>query len=308
MKVYYSIEEFESISNSAVTTGTFDGVHSGHQVIINQLKNAAKKINGESIVLTFFPHPRMVLYPDDNELRLLNTIDERIELLEKAGIDHLIIHPFSKKFSRLSSTEFVRDILVNQLHVSTLVIGYDHHFGRNREGSFEHLQELAPLYGFAVEEIPAQEIQQINISSTKIRNSLISGEINAANQFLGYHYFLNGTVVEGNKIGREIGFPTANIHVKEWYKLIPANGVYAVKVIYNGISYDGMLNIGVRPTLNGTKETIEVNIFNFDDDIYNKEIRIEFYERIRDEQNFNELSELKKQLAIDKNKVIQVLN
>lgn len=306
MKVYRSIEAYKNTGRTAVTIGTFDGVHSGHQVIINQLKNAAKKINGESVLLTFFPHPRMVLYPDDNDLRLLNTINERIKLLEMAGIDHLIIHPFSKEFSRLSSTEFVRDILVNQLNVATLVIGYDHHFGRNREGSFEHLQELAPLYDFKVEEIVAQAIQQVNISSTKIRNSLNEGEINAANQFLGYNYFIEGTVVEGNQKGREIGFPTANIKIDEWYKLIPAKGVYAVKAFIDNKAYEGMLNIGTRPTINGTSETIEVNIFNFNENIYNKNLRIEFYQRIRNEQKFEQFSDLKTQLEIDKEKAIQV--
>lgn len=309
MKVYYSIEEFKTVNKTAVTIGTFDGVHTGHNVIIEQLKNAATKIGGESVILTFFPHPRMVLYPDDNELRLLNTIEERTEMLRRAKIDHLIIHPFSKEFSRLSSTEFVRDILVNKLNVSTLVIGYDHHFGRNREGSFEHLQELAPLYDFNVEEIAAQEIQQVNISSTKVRISLSNGEILAANQFLGYNYFIKGIVIEGNKMGRTIGFPTANIKVDQWYKLVPSKGVYAVRVKLDNRTFDGMLNIGNRPTLNkNDNETIEVNIFNFEEDIYNKEIQIEFYERIRDEQKFNNLDALKKQLEIDKQKVIQILN
>lgn len=308
MEIHKSIESFSFTGETAITIGTFDGVHSGHQVIIDMLKTSARKINGKSVVLTFFPHPRMVLYPDDNELRLLNTIEERIELLEKSGIDHLIIHPFSKEFSRLSSTEFVRDYLVNKLHLSELVIGYDHHFGRNREGSYENLKELAPLYDFNVKEIEAQEIQQINISSTKIRNSLLAGEINAANQFLDYNYFIEGKVVEGDKKGREIGFPTANIEVNEWYKLIPAKGVYAVKVSMDGNVFDGMLNIGNRPTLNGKEETIEVNIFNFHDNIYTKTIKIEFYERIRDEQKFEHFSDLKTQLKIDKEKVIQVLS
>jgi len=309
VKSYNSIEEFNIASKTAVTIGTFDGVHSGHKAIVEQLKNAAKKIEGESVILTFFPHPRMVLYPDDNELRLLNTISERIEMLEDAKIDHLIIHPFSNQFSRLSSTEFVRDILVKKLNVATLVVGYDHHFGRNREGSFEHLQELAPLYDFEVEEIPAQKIQQVNISSTKVRFSLLNGEIHAANQFLGYNYFIKGKVVEGDKMGRTIGFPTANIKADKWYKLIPAKGVYAVKVKFEGATFNGMLNIGTRPTLSGNdKETIEVNIFNFEKDIYNKEIQIEFYERIRNEQKFDNLSELKEQLKIDKQKIIQILN
>ncbi len=265
MKIYHNISEFSGVNKSVVTTGTFDGVHLGHQVILNRLKEIAEKTGGETVILTFFPHPRMVLYPEQNDLRLINTIDERVELLKNTGIDHLIIHPFSKEFSRLSSIDFVRDILVNQLHTHKLVIGYDHHFGRNREGTFEHLQEYGPLYGFNVEEIPAQEIQQINISSTKIRNSLMDGEINAANQFLGYHYFLQGTVVPGNQIGRKIGFPTANIKVNEWYKLIPAKGVYAVRIHIDNNTFNGMLNIGTRPTIDGTENTIEVNIFNFND-------------------------------------------
>jgi riboflavin kinase/FMN adenylyltransferase len=309
VKVYLNIDEFKTASKTVVTTGTFDGVHTGHKVVIKQLINAAKKINGESVILTFFPHPRMVLQPDDNELRLLNTIEERIELLEKSGIDHLIVHPFSKEFSRLSSTDYVRDILVNKLNLSKLVIGYDHQFGRNREGSFKHLQELAPLYGFTLEEIAAQEIHQVNISSTKVRNSLLTGEIHAANQFLGYHYFIKGTVVDGNKMGRTIGFPTANIQVNEWYKLIPAKGVYAVKIKLQNTIFNGMLNIGSRPTLSDTNiETIEVNIFNFEEDLYNKEIEIEFYERVRDEQKFENISALQQQLTIDKKNVIQIFS
>ncbi len=308
MKVYTNIQEFKSAKNVVVTIGTFDGVHLGHKVIINQLKKAAQELGGESVLLTFFPHPRMVVFPDDNELKLLNTIEERKELLEKAGIDHLIIHPFSKAFSRLTALEFVRDILVNRLNVKKVVIGYDHHFGRNREGSFEDLVEFGELYGFSVEEIPAQDIQQINVSSTKIRTSLLAGEIHAATQFLGYPYFINGTVVKGDKIGREIGFPTANIKPDETYKLIPKNGVYAVKVVVNKNEYDGMLNIGIRPTLKGKNETIEVNIFDFDEEIYGQQIQIKFYERIRDEQPFEDLNELKNQLSIDKSKTIQIFN
>jgi len=307
VKIYNGLETFKKVKNVVLTTGTFDGVHLGHQVIIDQLKGHAQKIGGETVVLTFFPHPRMVLYPENNDLRLINTIGERKKLLEKAGVDHLIIHPFSKEFSQLTSLEYVRNILVNQLEINTLVVGYDHHFGKNREGSFVHLKEFGDTYGFTVQEIPVQEVQQINISSTKIRNSLINGEINAANQFLGYPYLLNGTVVEGNQIGREIGFPTANIKVDEWYKLIPASGVYAVKIWVNQQKYIGMLNIGNRPTLNGKEQTIEVNIFNFNENIYNKAIQIEFYERIRSEQKFEELFDLKKQLTLDKEKTIQVL-
>lgn len=306
MNVYRHIDEFSSKRNVVLTTGIFDGVHLGHKKIIDQVVQMAQKINGESVLLTFFPHPRMVLYPESNDLKLLNTIDERLDLLRQTGIDHLIIHPFSMEFSRITSLDFVRDILVNKLNTKKLVIGYDHHFGKNREGSFEHLKEYGPLYGFEVEEIPAQEIQQINISSTKIRKSLLIGEIQAANQFLGYHYFINGTVVEGSKVGRQIGFPTANIEVDEDYKLIPANGVYAVKIKIEDNNYSGMLNIGTRPTIKEGDVTIEVNIFNFNQEIYNKPIRIEFFEKIRNEVKFNELTELQQQLNHDKQKVLQL--
>jgi riboflavin kinase/FMN adenylyltransferase len=308
VKIYYNIDEFKASEKSVTTTGTFDGIHLGHNVILKKLQEAAKKYGGETVILTFFPHPRMVLQPENTDLRLLNTIEERIALFKSTGIDHLIIHPFSKEFSRLTSIEFVRDILVTKLNTHKLVIGYDHHFGRNREGSFQHLKEYGPIYGFDVEEIPAQDIEQINISSTKIRNSLTEGNIKTANQFLGYHYFIEGIIVDGNKVGREIGFPTANIKIKEWYKLIPAIGVYAVRILLNNNSYKGMLNIGNRPTLNGNNTTIEVNIFNFSADIYNNEIKIEFIERIRDEQKFDKLEELKNQLEIDKQTAIQILS
>lgn len=308
MNIYQNINEFKAKEDVVITTGTFDGVHVGHRKIIQRVTELAKKINGESVLLTFFPHPRMVLYPEQNDLRLINTIEERVELLKETGIDHLIIHPFTKEFSRITSLDFVRDVLVTKLNTKKLVIGYDHHFGKNREGSFEHLKECGPVYGFDVEEISAQEIQQINISSTKIRNSVLIGEIKAANQFLGYNYFINGTVVEGEKIGRQIGFPTANLKVNDWYKLIPGNGVYAVKVNIEQQSFTGMLNVGNRPTLNGEEETIEVNIFNFNEQIYNKPIRIEFFEKIRNEIKFNELSELQQQLNNDKQKVQQLFS
>lgn len=308
MNIYRNINEFRSKGDVVITTGTFDGVHVGHRKIIQRVTELAKKINGESVLLTFFPHPRMVLYPEQNDLRLINTIEERVELLKKTGIDHLIIHPFTKEFSRMTSLDFVRDILVTKLNTKKLVIGYDHHFGKNREGSFEHLKEYGPVYGFDVEEISAQEIQQINISSTKIRNSVLIGEIKAANQFLGYHYFINGTVVEGEKIGRQIGFPTANLKVNDWYKLIPGNGVYAVKVGFEGVTYNGMLNIGTRPTISGNDVTIEVHLFNFNQDIYTKNLRIEFVEKIREEEKFNQLTDLQSQLIHDKEKALFLLS
>lgn len=249
----------------------------------------------------------MVLFPDDNDLKLINTQEEKIELLERAGIDNLIIIPFTKEFSRLTSVEFVRDILVNKLGTKRLVIGYDHHFGRNREGSFEHLMEYGPLYGFEVEEIPKQLVQDVAVSSTKIRNCLLEGAINEANTLLGYEYFLTGTVVKGNQLGRTLGYPTANIEVPERYKLIPADGIYAVWVSLGEELFKGMLSIGVRPTIGTTDRTIEVNIFDFNRDIYSSEIRVHFVERLRDEEKFNSLEELKEQMAKDKINTLNVL-
>ncbi len=307
MKVYNSIEEFKNVTNPVVTTGTFDGVHLGHQKIISRLKDVAKNEQGETVLLTFYPHPRMVLFPDDNELKLLNTQPEKIELLEKYGVEHLIIHPFTKEFSRLTSVEFVRNILVNQIKTKKLVIGYNHHFGRNREGSFEHLKEYGPLYGFDVEEIPAQDIDHIEVSSTKIRTALQTGDIDTATKYSGHSYSLTGKVVGGKKLGRTIGYPTANISVDDKYKLIPADGVYAVKVKHNDTIYGGMLNIGNNPTVEGKGRSIEVNIFDFDKDIYGEEATVYFINRLRDEEKFTGLDELKRQLAIDKENSLKVL-
>lgn len=314
MKVYTSIQDFENrqqsdspIKNPIVTTGTFDGVHLGHQKIINRLKEIAKTENGETVLLTFYPHPRMVLFPDDNELKLLNTQKEKRKLLEQYGIEHLIVYPFTKDFSRLTSVEFVRNILVNAIGTKKLVIGYNHHFGRNREGSFEHLKEYSSLYGFEVEEIPAKDIDSIEISSTKIRKSLQIGDVSTASTFLGHLYEINGTVVEGNKQGRTIGYPTANIQIEDKYKLIPADGVYAVKVKYNGTEFGGMLNIGNNPTIKDKGRSIEVNIFNFDKEIYKEELSIYFVKRLREELKFKELEELKNQLAIDKINSLAIL-
>jgi riboflavin kinase/FMN adenylyltransferase len=241
-----------------------------------------------------------VLFPDDNELKLLNTLPEKIELLEKYGVDHLIVYPFTKEFSRLTSIEFVRNILVNSIQTKRLVIGYNHHFGRNREGSFEHLKEYGPLYGFEVEEIPAKDIDHIQISSTKIRNALLIGDVRTATAYLGHIYSLTGTVVKGKQLGRTIGYPTANLQVTDTYKLIPGDGVYAVKIKHKNVFYGGMLNIGNNPTVEGKGKSIEVNIFDFDKMIYGDEATIYFIERLRDEVKFNNLEELKEQLAKDK--------
>ena len=306
MKVYNSIDEFKNVNNPVVTTGTFDGVHLGHQKIISRLNDVAINEEGETVLLTFYPHPRMVLFPEDNELKLLSTQPEKIELLGKYGVQHLIIHPFTKEFSRLTSVEFVRNILVNKIKTKKLVIGYNHHFGRNREGSFEHLKEFGPLYGFDVEEIPAQDIEHVEISSTKIRNALQTGDIATATKYMGHQYSLTGIVVGGKKLGRTIGYPTANISVSDTFKLIPADGVYAVNVKHNNKMYGGMLNIGNNPTVEGKGRSVEVNIFDFANDIYGDEITVYFIERMRDEEKFANLEELKKQLAKDKASALRI--
>ncbi len=307
MKVYTNIEDFKDVKNPVVTAGTFDGVHLGHQKIISRLKEAAQEQNGETVLLTFYPHPRMVLFPEDNELKLLSTQQEKIELLEKYGIDHLIIYPFTKEFSRLTSVEFVRNILVNNIKTKRLIIGFNHHFGRNREGSFEHLKEYGPVYGFEVEEIPAKDIEHIEISSTKIRGALQIGNVKAAGAFLGHFYSLTGKVAEGKKLGRTLGYPTANITVEDKYKLIPADGVYAVKIKHNDAVYEGMLNIGLNPTVEGTGRSIEVNIFDFDKNVYGQELTIYFVNRLRDEIKFNTLEQLKEQLGKDKENAAKIL-
>jgi len=315
VKVYNSIDDFKNsflskgtIKNPVVTTGTFDGVHLGHQKIINRLKHLAKDIDGETVLLTFYPHPRMVLYPDDNDLKLINTQAEKIELLNKYGIDHLIIHPFTKDFSRLSSLEFVRNILVNTLFTKRLVIGYNHHFGRNREGSFEHLKEFGPLYGFEVEEIPAKDIDSIEVSSTKIRTALLSGDMTTANSYLGHPFSIKGTVIGGKKLGRTIGYPTANIALNDKYKIVPKDGVYAVQVAIKNRLFKGMLNVGENPTIEGKGRSIEVNIFDFNEDIYKQEATIYFIKRLRDELKFNGIDELTKQLAQDKINALSILD
>ncbi len=308
MKVYRSFEEFDRLDKAIVTQGTFDGVHLGHQKILRQLKDIAAREGGETVLLTFFPHPRMVLQPDDNTLRLLETIEEKIEHLANEGLDHLLIIPFTKAFSRQNAEEFVRDILLGKLGMHTMVIGYDHRFGKNREGSFEHLKELAPVYDFTVEEITAEDIDAVTISSTKIRKALQEGDLLTANSFLGYPYRVSGVVVNGHKKGKEIGFPTANIEVSDRYKLVPGDGVYAVNVYWSGTKVGGMANIGKQPTFQNRQHAFEVHLFNFSEDLYGRALQVEFVARLRDEMRFNGILELKEQLEKDKFAALEILN
>jgi riboflavin kinase/FMN adenylyltransferase len=307
VKVYKGLDEFEKLESAIVTTGTFDGVHQGHRKILNRLIEVAKKNKGESVLLTFFPHPRMVLQPD-SDLKLINTIDEKIELLRQVGIDHLIIHPFTREFSRTTSLEFVRDLLVNKIGTTKLVIGYDHHFGRNREGSFEHLKEFGPIYGFEVEEISVQDVDNVNVSSTKVRKALEDGEVDLASNYLGYPFFIHGVVVHGQKNGRELGYPTANLEIQNPYKLIPANGIYAVKVEIGGKLFRGMLNIGTRPTMElGGDISVEVHIFDFKESIYGQELTVSFIKRIRSEKKFETRDALIAEMEKDQVKAEHIL-
>ncbi|MGV8091665.1 MAG: bifunctional riboflavin kinase/FAD synthetase [Mangrovibacterium sp.] len=307
MKIYQDISNFH-VENPVVTIGSFDGVHLGHLKIIQRLREIALQTRGESVVFTFSPHPRLILFPDEGNLRLLTTLDEKTDLLEKAGVEHLIIYPFTKEFSQLSYTEFIRDILVEEIKIKTLVVGYDHKFGKNREGSFELLQDLSSVYNFSVEKLDVLLMDDINVSSTKTRNALQNGNIEKANQYLGYSFRLHGTVIEGQKLGRRIQFPTANIQASDPHKIIPAYGVYAVYVNVDDKRYQGMMNIGTRPTVsNADHRSIEVHIIGFEGNLYNKTIEIEFIQKIREEQKFGSVEELKSQLEKDKQTVIKIL-
>jgi len=299
VKIYHSISTFNSTEKtSIVTIGTFDGVHIGHQEIIKNLVKSASDTNNKSVILTFFPHPRMVLQKGTN-LKLLTTLQEKIVLLEKTGLDFLIIEPFTKDFSRYTALDFVRDILVQQLKLKKLVIGYDHHFGRNREGNFEQLKEYGIVYGFDVEEIPAQDIQNIAVSSTKIRKALEEGNIEKANSYLGYEFMLTGTIIHGRGLGQKWNYPTVNIHIEETYKLIPKSGVYIIKTSINNNHIFGIMNIGYRPTIDGKHQTIEVHLLDFNADLYGENIQVQLVYRLRDEQKFVSVDELFAQIKRD---------
>jgi riboflavin kinase/FMN adenylyltransferase len=307
MKIYHSIDEFVPLKNAVVTIGTFDGVHIGHRKIISGIKELAESTGGETVLLTFFPHPRMILHPEDESIKLINTINEKAELLEQLGVDHLIITPFSRDFSNQTAEGYIRDVLVDKIGTKKIVIGYDHRFGKDRQGGLDDLLKLGPVYGFDVVEIPEQDINEVAISSTRIRTALLNGEIELANTFLGYPFYISGTVTRGDQIGRQIGYPTANIVIEERYKLIPSDGIFAVKVNIADAVYNGMAYIGSRPTVNGLTRNIEVNIFDFDHDIYNQQIRMEFHNFVRGDMKFASLDELKTQIAKDKIEVIRLL-
>ncbi len=307
MKIYHSTATFNNIEKiSIVTIGTFDGVHIGHQEIIKNLVKNASSNNNKSVILTFFPHPRMVLQKG-SDLKLLNTLEEKITLLENTGLDFLIIEPFTKDFSRLTALDFVRDILQQQLGLKKLVIGYDHHFGRNRQGDFEQLKEYGEVYDFEVEEIPVQDIQNIAVSSTKIRKALDEGNIEKANSYLGYEFMLTGKVIHGKGLGKQWNYPTINIHIEESYKLIPKSGVYVVKTTINNINIFGIMNIGYRPTIDGKNQTIEIHLLDFNADLYGENIQVQLVYRLRDEQKFDSIKTLFTQIKLDESKARELI-
>ncbi len=307
MRIFDNLKSYSSEKESILTIGTFDGVHIGHNKILKRLIQDSKKNNLSSLVMTFFPHPRMILNKS-HEIKMIDTIDEKINLLEKTGLGNLIIHPFDNNFSKIRAKEFVEEILVKKLKIKEIIIGYDHKFGKDREASVEDLKKFGKDYMFTVKEIPAQEIDSIAISSTKIRNAILNGEIEKCNKFLGRNFILTGKVVYGEGLGKKIDFPTANIEIKETYKIIPMNGVYLVKTKINSNTYFGMMNIGIRPTVGGTNKSLEIHFFNFKDNIYGKNVSIEIIKKIRDEEKFSSIDQLKIQLKKDEQFCLKLIN
>ena len=320
MKVHHNINNLPFFKNAAVTIGTFDGVHSGHKQIINQLKKEAQETDGETVIITFDPHPRMIINAgkDKPQIKLLNTLPEKTALLQKEEIDHLVVIPFTKEFSEQSAEAYISDFLVANFHPKTIIIGYDHHFGKDRKGDYKLLEEYQQRFNYTVKEIPEHVLHHVTISSTKIRQALFEGDIATANECLGYDYFFEGRVVDGNKLGRTLGYPTANIHVADKNKLVPANGIYAVTVqlakendeadFSSSVILKGMMSIGIRPTIGGEDVVIEVNIFDFENDIYGRNLRVYLKKYLRPEVKFNNLEELKDQIAKDKINSLKYLN
>lgn len=300
MKIHHDFSSFKEVKNPVLTIGTFDGVHLGHQALLNRMKALANEVNGETVVLTFTPHPRTVIFPEDHGIQLLSDTQEKRKFLADCGIDHLVEFPFTMEFAKKSAFEYVRDLLVIGMNVHTVIVGYDHRFGRNRKGNFQLLLEYADMFQFHVEEIPAQLINESEVSSTKIRNAISAGNIEFALQATGRNYVLSGTVVHGKGNGQKIGFPTANIKISDPLKLIPANGVYVVETNINGKNYRGAMNIGTRPTfeLNGSR-SLEVHVIGFHNNLYEQPLQVEFIRKLRDEQNFGSIDALKEQLAKD---------
>lgn len=300
MPVHQNLNNLPAFNKAVITVGTFDGVHRGHKILIQQIKKEAEKCQGESVLITFEPHPRSVLRPEDSSLRLLTTTEEKTALIEKEGVKHIVIAPFTKDFSSLSALEYIDQFLVKRFHPCKIVIGYNHQFGHHRDGNIELLSKYATHYGYEVLELHKQLVNDIEVSSTRIRIALQEGDMNTANELLGRPYSFKGTVVKGDQRGRTIGFPTANLQINHPQKLIPARGVYAVHIIWRNTSYRGMMNIGIRPTVDGTRETIEVHIFDFDNEIYGESLEVQIMGRIRNEMKFASLEDLKNQLHRDR--------
>lgn len=304
MKIFHSLQEFSSIKKTIVTIGTFDGVHIGHQKIVQKIVQNAKEQNCESLILTFFPHPRMVLQ-NHTDIKLLNTLDEKIQLLQETGLEHLIIQPFDVAFAQLTAAEFVEKVLVHQLNIQKIIIGHDHRFGKNRSADIDDLVLYGKKYGFEVEQITAEEINAVSVSSTKIRNAILEGDLSLAKEYLGYDYFLTGEVIPGKQLGRTIGFPTANLKITADYKLIPKNGVYIIKSVLNHMTVFGMMNIGTNPTVGGKTISLEVHYLNFEADLYHQEVKVSILKFIRPEQKFDSVTQLTEQLEKDKNTTLE---
>jgi riboflavin kinase/FMN adenylyltransferase len=308
LKIYHHLSDFSKLPNAVAAIGTFDGVHFGHQKIIRRLCEIADATGGESVILTFFPHPRLIIDPENQDLKMINTIAEKAKILEELGVDHLIITPFTRDFSNLTAEEYITEVLVGKIGIKHLIVGYDHRFGKDRKGGMAELIKFSGPLDYTVEEIPEQDINDVSVSSTKIRKALLSGNVALAAKFLGYQFSLHGRVIKGDKIGRTIGYPTANIFIEENYKLIPSDGIYAVTVAMNGSSYRGMAYIGQRPTINGMTRNIEVNIFDFNKEIYGQYVTMYFMEFLRHDVKFTGLEALKDQLKKDKEDTIAYFN